>query len=803
VNDRFSSFTSRLNVPGLLPWQSYFLAFVLGVFSYRYPVASLTALGVVFFVDACFRGWLKRLPLLAFLMCAVFGFSYAAQRAAEPVDIPEWMEKRTSVVVHGVVDRSEPRTDHRRRIILRDLRYELDGQERSLPGMLVWNWRSPDYTPAPGQSFKGRMRVVPVRGFANPGGWDYDWYWLRQGVQWRAWPQGRQWKATWGERPADFFWSLKSGLRSAVARNVPDTQGGAMVLALVTGDKFLLSAETTDAVRSAGLSHTLALSGLHVGFVAAMGFGLAWLVGWLYPSIMLSIPRPKLGVLFAAPLVLAYAWIGQPSPSLVRAAVMYGVWGFLLFQGRGRLLFDGLFFALAAIVLFDPLSVFGLSLQMSAVAVAGIGLMFPQVRPLFRTGGTWWRKAIGWAGGLLALSLCANLALLPLVSWYFGTWTPNILFNLVWLPVLGCAVMPLGLVGALFVTAPLVAPFGAWCLGVAAEIMDWLLALLHLFDVAGYLPVTAVLRPLWPEIVGCAVLLAVALTAWANRQLFPGVAAVGFLFMVAPHVSIVVADAQDEVRLTVIDVGLGQSALISLPGGHRWLVDGGGGSSRFDIGEAVVAPYLTRGRAPRLDGVFMSHPDSDHSHGLPYILSRFEVGAFYTNGMLPRGRTGKKMRAALVESGLVPQPLYAGAQVALEDDTVFEVLHPAVGYRNSHANERSLVLRLVRDGKGLAVIPGDVENDGLISVAASAMPLKAEVLVLPHHGSKSSLNTDLYHGVSAEAALCSNGYLNRYGFPDQNVLDAVGVPVFSTSRHGLIQAIWNADNVLSIRAFLP
>ncbi len=333
--------------------------------------------------------------------------------------------------------------------------------------------------------------------------------------------------------------------------------------------------------------------------------------------------------------------------------------------------------------------------------------------------------------------------------------------------------------------------------------MDWLLALLHLFDVAGYLPVTAVLRPLWPEIVGCAVLLAVALTAWANRRLFPGVAAVGFLFMVAPHVSIMASDAQDEVRLTVIDVGLGQSALISLPGGHRWLVDGGGGSSRFDIGEAVVAPYLTRGRAPRLDGVFMSHPDSDHSHGLPYILSRFEVGAFYTNGMLPRGRTGKKMRAALVESGLVPQPLYAGAQVALEDDTVFEVLHPAVGYRNSHANERSLVLRLVRDGKGLAVIPGDVENDGLISVAASAMPLKADVLVLPHHGSKSSLNTDLYHGVSAEAALCSNGYLNRYGFPDQKVLDAVGVPVFSTSRHGLIQAIWNADNVLSIRAFLP
>lgn len=802
MDQRSHSELVRPVVP-LLPWQSYFLAFVLGLLSFKYTVPALVGLGVLVVADTAIRGWLHRLPVLVFVFCAAFGFGYAAQRAPEPMEPPEWMEKRIPVVVHGAVEEVTPRPGGKLRLILRDLSYELDGDLYQLRGRLVWNWRNPDYAPLPGQRVTAKLRLVPVRSFGNPGSWDYQWYWQRQGVCWRAWPDGRKAFIEWGERPDAFFASLKSRLRSDVATVLSETQGGAMVLALVTGDRSRLQPETIEATRAAGLAHTLALSGLHVGFVAAMGFGLAWLAGWIYPSLLLNIPRPKLAVFLAIPLVVGYAWLGQPSQSLIRAATMFLFWGLLILQGRGRILLDGLFFALAAILFWSPLSVFDLSLQMSAVAVLGITTLFPLVRPFFLFGHTWWARLLGWACGLLAVSVCANIALMPLVSWTFGTLSPNILLNLVWLPILGFVVMPLGLLGMALSVSAWTMPVGGLLLGGAAHVMDGLLTLLHWCATQGWTPIYTVLRPLWPEVLGFTLVVTAAVLAWANKRSFGGLAGLGFLLLVLPHVVIMVSDSRSGIRLSLIDVGLGQSALISTPGGHRWLIDAGGGSASFDMGEAVVTPYLTLGRPPRLDGLLLSHPDSDHSHGVPFLLSRFEIGTFYSNGMMPRGRTGKRMRTVLEEKDISPVALRAGQQILLGPDTALEVKHPAIGFSSRRANERSLVLRLVHDGKGLALIPGDIERDGVAATLAFGGNLESEVLVLPHHGSKSTYAPALYRAVSPEVALCSNGYLNRYGFPHEDVVKGVGVPVFTTSRHGLISADWNSDMQLSIRAFWP
>ena len=787
--------------PGLLPWQVCFLAFVLGIFALRHPFSSLTALAVLAVADGSLRGYARRLPLLVFLLAAAFGYGYAAQRAPDPVEIPAWVEARQAVAVRAVVDSVQPRNGHRLRVVLRDIHYENGEGERALPGKLVWNWRRPDVFPEPGQSMETVMRVLPVRGFGNPGAWDYGWYWKRQGVFWRGWPHGKE-PVVWGPQPESLLHGARHQLRRAVARLLPDSRGGAMVLALVTGDRSGLDEATLEETRAAGLAHTLALSGLHVGFVAAIGVGLAWLVGWVFPRLLLWWPRPKLAVILAAPLVLGYAWLGQPSASLVRAAVMFGFWGVLLLQGRGRVLMDGLFFALATIVFISPLSVYDLSLQMSGVAVAGIGLLYPLVRPLFHFGSRWWLRPLGWAGGLLALSLCANVALLPLMSWYFGLWSPNILLNLVWLPALGFAVMPLGIAGAVLAVLPGCSPAGGICLSLAAGVMDGLLELLHVAAGAGLTPVFAVLRPLWPEMTGGALLLVAALTALANRRVRPMLAGVGFVLLFLPHVVVMASDSRDEVRLSLLDVGLGQAAVIALPGGHRWLVDGGGGSSHFDLGEAVVGPALTWGRPPRLDGVFMSHPDVDHSHGLPFILSRFRVGTFYTNGMLPRGRNGERLRAALADRP-APVVLHEGQRIGLGDGVSLEVLHPGEAFRSNRANESSLVLRLVRSGTGLALLPGDVEAAGLQALLASGRDLTAEILVLPHHGSRTSFSPAFYRAVSPQAALCSDGYLNRYGFPHREVVRGVGADVFTTSNRGLVTVVWNGKDSFFVYSFRP
>lgn len=795
--------TSRSIVPGLLPWQSYGLAFVLGIVSFKHPIPAMAALGVVYLADYLLRDRMCRLPLLVFICCAVFGFGYASQRTPElPYETPEWAESRKPIMVRAVAERVESRSSNRLRVVLGNIRCEVDGVEEILPGRMVFSIRHPRYRPSPGQDLEALLRVVPARGFGNPGGWDYGWYWQRQGVFWRAWPVGKA-SLQWGESPDDILWQLKARLRHAVAESVPETQGGAMVLALTTGDKSLLSSDTMNATRSAGLAHTLALSGLHVGFVAAMGFGLALLVGWIYPPLLLSIPRPKLAVLMAAPLVLGYAWLGQPSASLIRAATMFGFWGFLLLQGRGRVLMDGLFFALLTIVFVSPMSVFDLSLQMSVVAVAGIGLMYPHFRSLFLAGDSWPRQLVRWAIGIMCMSVCANIALLPLVSWYFGTMSPNILLNLVWLPVLGFVVMPLGLAGMFLTVFPWTQFIGGIFLGWAAQGADGLLVLLHTAGNAGLMPVFAVLRPLWPEMLGCAVLLIVAVSIVRSSRRVPvELAAIGFLLFVFPHISVMVADTRDQVQLTMLDVGLGQALVVSLPGGHRWLVDGGGGSRTFDLGEAVVAPALTYGRPPRLDGVFMTHPDVDHSHGLPFIFDRFQVGEFYTNGMMPRGRTGERMRKALARKHLSPQPLVAKAVVKLTDNAVFEVVHPNPQFKSGKANERSLVMRMVWKGSPLALLPGDVEKAGIDTILQEGSDIRAEALVLPHHGSRSSLDPRLYEAVSSQTVLCSNGYLNRYGFPHPEVARAAGGGVLTTSRYGQVKCRWDG-NGYTVQSFYP
>ncbi|MEF2232331.1 MAG: DNA internalization-related competence protein ComEC/Rec2 [Pseudodesulfovibrio sp.] len=792
-------------VPGLLPWQSLFLSFVLGVFALRLPVPSLAGLGVLLATDTGLRGWPRRLPVLAFAACFAFGYGYAVQRTPDPVAVPAWIESRRPVEVRAVVDRAEPVSGGRVRIILRGLRCLVDGAERPLSGKLAWNWRNPDFTPAPGQAVTAILRVVPVRSFGNPGGWDYAWHWRRQGVFWRGWPSGAA-RLDWGARQTGLADAIKIRLRDRVARNVPPTPGGAMVRALATGDRSGLDEAVTDLTRNAGLAHTLALSGLHVGFVAAIGFALAWLVGRVRPGLYLLVPRPKLAVLLGAPLVLGYAWLGQPSPSLIRAAVMFAAWGAMLWQGRGRVLMDGLFFALAVIVFVSPLSVYDLSLEMSAVAVAGIGLLLPHLLGRFRSGPRWWGRLVGSAWDLLAVSVCAVVALMPLVSWYFGTFSPNILFNLLWLPVLGFAVMPLGLSGMILAAASWSEPAGWVLLHLAAGCADGLVALLDRASLAGWTPVFVVLRPWWPEMLGFALLLVLAATAWGNGRVRHGLAVLavlGLLLLAGPHVAVMVEDGRDEVRVTLLDVGQGQAVLVAAPGGRRWLVDGGGGSDHYDLGEAVVGPALTWGRPPRLDGVFMTHPDVDHSHGLPFILDNFRVDVFHTNGMFPRGGTGERMQAALDAKGMAPVPLFMGDRVALGEGVALEVLHPGVDFGSRNGNERSLVLRLVRSGRGLALLTGDVEGEGLRAMLGSGRALDAEALLLPHHGSRTSLSPAFYRAVSPVVALSSEGYLNRYGFPDPAVVRAVGVPVVSTSAHGSVDAAWDAGNRLSMRSFSP
>jgi competence protein ComEC len=791
--------------PGLLAWQVYFLAWCAGIWSLREPAPALA-------MAACLWGGLLlfRRPGLVPALCSL-GLTAAclAGGAAHarlvlpdvPPPVPTFFAERAKATVRGRVAEAADKAGGRIELLLEGATAELGNATIPVPGLLSLDWDEPDYRPSPGQAATVVVRVRPVHGFRNAGGADFEWRERLRGVFYRAYARGADLQAEWGPRPANFWRDAREGLREAVLSRLPQTPGAGVVLGLLLGERSRIPFEVSDELRAAGLSHTLALSGLNVVYVAALGWALAWLAGLAWPRLYLRLPRAKLAVLLSFPLVAAYVWVGQASASLVRSALMFGFWGLLLLRDRSRALVDGLMWALAVIVLVQPLAVYDLSLQLSAAAVAGLAFTYPWLRDMFPKGGGAAVTCLRWSWDAFSLSLASNLAILPISIWYFGSFAPNFLLNLPWLPVQGVVVQILGMVGMALAPLPGLGAVAGWLLVAASLAQDWMLAALHAGMRAGLFPTWALLRPLWPELLGAALVLALTPRAYGGSRRALLLVLAGLLVMAAPHARLAADMQRQEVRLTLMDVGQAQAALLDLPHGRRVLVDGGGTFSRtFDIGRSVVGPAIAWGRPPRLDAVLMSHPDADHAQGLAWILRHFDVARLCTNGRWPEGRLGEALDAAIAAGAPRPRALCAGDVLELggqeQDGARLEVLHPAQGYEARGTNDASLVLRLVWRGRPLLVLPGDVQRGGIEDMVDRGREMRADVLVLPHHGSKSSLSGMLYEAVAPRQALASCGFMNPFHFPNKDVaaeLERRGIPLASTSDAGMIRAVWTLD----------
>ncbi len=799
-----------------------------------------------------------------------------------------------------------------------------DGQFPPLPGGLVLTWQDPPpdlERVGPGQTLAASLRLREVRSFANPGLWETESYWRGRGVLYRAFAKGEapagsggsggsgktagvagQDGGKSGEKVpaytigghASWLWSVREDLRRALLGALPRPDGvhkggaqkvagaAAVIPALLLGDRSMCDPADLDLVAKATLAHSLALSGMHLGYVAILGYSAPALLGLLFSGLFLRLPRQKAGLVLAAPLCLMYLWLGGSPPSLVRAALMLFFWGFLLWKNRPKVLADGLIWAAAVILLYDPAALYDLRLQLSAVSVAGIALAAPLLDRLHRlarngplasgeeiTAGPGPGAAPGftqesvqefaqgtaaplrrfadprralirlaWAiPTVLGVSVAAQTAISPLLLDAFpctGLWLP---LNLLWLPVLGAIVMPLSFAG-LFCTIPAFAhvplfPFLAKIFFFLAELpCAALLALLRHMDAAGVLAAPVTLRPSWPAWAGFWLLLLLLLPL-ASRRAFSRrtacLAILGMALLVGPTVTQGLAGFDASVRLQLVDVGQGQAVLIGWQGIQgkegRILVDGGGFASgatssgnSFDVGRQVITPLLTANHAPELAWVVNTHGDADHLQGLLFPLATFKVGAFArsaeeaeaeeTAGQSPRSATLERKKQILRHAGITPALWRAGDVIPLAPDLTLEVLHPKSGRgKSASPNNAALVLRLVWQGKGLALICSDIEKPGLRRLLAAPRPdLAAKVLILPHHGSAGSLEPALYDAARPKLALASCGYGNQWRFPAPAVRNALaerGIPLETTADRGQISLTWRPGKEAAVTFARP
>ncbi len=848
-------------IPGLVAWQRYFLAWCLGLLAWDTPAAAFVAAVCLAFMlwPVLSPAWIQgRVQCVGLVLAFGLGLALAAVKAPPP--LPEarpWMVQGGRLQLTGRVVETETRIENRLLVVLRDVRVTLPGGVTDdLDDKLAWTWQDPLFRPAPGDLLQAVLAVKPIHGMANPGGGDFESYQTRKGHRHRAWSKGDAAGASVLESAPGYWWQCRESLRQRVETLLRpgDSQGRAMIMALLFGDRFWLEQESMELVRKGGVAHTLALSGLHVGFVALFGFILARTVGLVAPRVFLELPRQKLGALAAVVAALVYLWLGGFSPSLLRASLMFTIWGVLLVRGRQGVLLDGLLLALACILLVSPELIHDLRLQLSAAAVAGIAAWLDLrgrwilwrrevmertrsqlvVRERGRLGAVLWHVWQGMVGipvvgalfrplargmdwcmrrslDLLCVSLAAQLAVLPLLVWNFGLVSFGVFINLLWIPLLALVVMPLSLAGLVAAPLPWSAPAGLLFLG-ASGVGQWFLDVLHWLEAQGWLHEILILRPEWPGRLGYWLIM-LCFWLWARQRLerhgrpqppaWSAAACLSLALLVLPTAALPLLQ-RGTVRLTLLDVGQGQSILVQGQHGRRLLLDGGGFFSRtFDVGRAVVARVCSLEHPPKLWAVALSHADMDHMRGLVFPVRHFTPRFFACNGAPMGGFTGEELETALLESGTSRKVLRAGDSIPLGAELELEVLHPAreflPGSGGLDANNASLVLRLVWQGQGLALLPGDLEGPGLGKLLDSRADLRAQVLVAPHHGSGSSVVRDFHERVDPEVVLASAGYLNQWGFPAAVLREKLalrGVPMLATSECGAIEVVWSDPNSL-------
>jgi len=478
-----------------------------------------------------------------------------------------------------------------------------------------------------------------------------------------------------------------------------------------------------------------------------------------------------------------------------------------IWLGQERHLFHALSAAAVVILLHDPHALFDISFQLSFLSVIAIAgwLSWPTTGDVEEPPNepSFLKICARWGRDSVVMSGVVTLVTVPLVAYYFNQlpWL-GLITNVVAVPVMGILLVPIGL-GA-----------GIWQIVVGgtmlplASLNQWLLeyfvAAIRLvsmlpggeWHVAAPSALTMLLfygcllllwqqvgRPAFRFAVGAGVLLVLLWWAWSPRMFLDG----------------------DHFRVTFLDVGQGDSAVVELPDGQVVLIDGGAAYEKFDMGRAVVAPFLWNRGIHAIDQVIGTHPQLDHVGGLAWLVRHFIVKRYWGSGETREELFYRRLQQSLADQGLQEQVAREGQEIVSSGSCRMVVLNPPadeqldVRLHDSHLdghllNNRSVVTRLIC-GTHTMLFAADVERDGLSRMTGSTSQDPIEVLKVPHHGAVSSLNREWLASLHPQYAVFSAGRHNPYRHPAASVLDAYGAEgsmVLRTDRDG---GVWFTGGV--------
>jgi competence protein ComEC len=655
-----------------------------------------------------------------------------------------------------------------------------------------------------------RLRLRRPSGFRNPGAFDYERYLARRGIYaignigqaerlevMRRAPSGHLARLT----------RVKERLAAHINRTMPES-AAAITQEMVLGLRGGLPSTVREAFAASGTAHLMSVSGLHVGFVyAAVFFVLKPCLVRLRFRLLGRFgggPRPsKLAAAGALLAVLAYACLVGANLPTIRATLMITTYVVAYLLDRDRDPWQTTALAALLILALHPQSLFDLGFQLSFAGVLAIlyaqSLLHPPdaVEAFDELPVSLASRVTSKLREAVLIAVFASLGTAPLILYAFQR-LPLIapLANVVVVPLASVAV-PLALVASC--AALIIQPLGDMLLYLAGTIVTWMYALIVFFAAIPYAAprVGAVSLPI--------VVLAYAsvlLPFYGQRYRPARWGAVASATAVGVWLSWpwVLSDGRNQLQVTFLDVGHGDASFIRFPQGTTMLIDGGGSyRDDVDIGERVVAPFLWYQRVRQLDYVVATHSHPDHAKGLGTILRDFRVRQFWDNGAQQPPAWYSTLRQTAIEQRIYRDLGVTGLEAHTIDDVRLELLHPSAAFQppperrrrvgeDRGENNRSLVLKLTY-GAVSVLFTGDIEQEAERFLLESSRDLRATIVKVPHHGSRTSSTEPFVRAVNPWVAVFSVQRDSRFGHPHPAVVERyrkLDALVFRTDRHGAV-----------------
>ncbi len=714
---------------------------------------------------------------------AVLGFGYAAWRAevrlADALP-PAW--EGVDVAIAGVVDDLPQPGALGTRFAFAVERVETPGA--TVPARLSLVWYAPrakgdEAGASPvlvaGERWRLVVRLKRPHGTVNPHGFDVEGWLLENGFRATGYVRdgpGNARHAAFAGRPGDYVQRARAAVRERILAALPDAPYAGVIVALTVGGERAIPEAQWRVFNRTGITHLISISGLHVTVFAALAGGLAYVLARRSARLTTRLPARKVGALVGIVAAAFYVLLAGAQVPAVRTLLMLAIAGIGLLLARPGTARIVWLWALVAVLAWDPWAGFAPGFWLSFGAV---GLLLYAHAGRLRSPPPS-RRTARIAQSLRAAArtqLLVTVALVPgTLALFQQVSLISPLANALAIPAVTFVVVPCALLG---IVAPLALPFEA----------------AHAAFAALMVPLEAMARApdaVWQQHAPTewAVAVAIAGIAWLAAPRGVPMRSLGVLALVPLFVVRPPPPPPGTFTLAVLDVGQGLAVVVRTHA-HALLYDTG---PRFtdeaDAGGRIVAPYLRAAGVRRLDGLVITHQDTDHSGGARSILETVPVD--WLASSLPEDNAILALRAR--DAGAALRCL--AGQTWEWDGVTFTVLQPAAALYDAprvKPHDLSCVVR-VDSAWGSALLTGDLEARGELDlVRRDASALKADVLVVPHHGSLTSSTSEFVGAVAPEIAVYTPGYRNRFGHPRPAVVaryDAVGARGYRTDYDGAL-----------------